>query len=150
MTRRELDLRTNRLARAYQLKGVKRNDFVTVALPNSIEFYEACVAIWKLGAIPQPVSYRLPEIELSAVVELANPSLIVGVGLGSFHDRQILHAGFQADPQLSDEPLPDAVALLLESAHFRRKHRTTQADCFRRPGGGRPGATTLLLLLTVI
>ncbi len=110
VTRREMDLRTNRLARAYQLKGVKRNDFVTVALPNSIEFYEACVAIWKLGAIPQPVSYRLPEIELSAVVELANPSLIVGVGLGSFHDRQILPAGFQADPQLSDEPLPDAVA----------------------------------------
>ncbi len=64
VTGRELDLHTNRLARAYQQMGVRQNDFVTVALPNCIEFYEACIAIWKLGAIPQPVSYRLPEMEL--------------------------------------------------------------------------------------
>ena len=110
VTRRKLDLHTNRLARAYQQMGVKQNDFVTVALPNSIEFYEACIAIWKLGAIPQPVSYRLPKMELSAIVELANPSLIVGVELGLFNDRQILPAGFKPDPQLSDEILPDVVA----------------------------------------
>ncbi len=110
VTGRELDLHTNRLARAYQQMGVRQNDFVTVALPNCIEFYEACIAIWKLGAIPQPVSYRLPEMELASIVELANPPLIVGVEFGQLKNRQILPAGFQPDPRLSDDLLPDVVA----------------------------------------
>ncbi len=67
VTRQEFDRHTNRLARAYQQKGVQHNDFVTVALPNSIEFYQACVAIWKLGATPQPVSAKLPQRELAAI-----------------------------------------------------------------------------------
>ncbi|MFM8528922.1 MAG: AMP-binding protein, partial [Ilumatobacteraceae bacterium] len=57
VTRGELEARTNRLARAYAERGVTFGRFVTVALPNSVEFYEACIAAWKLGAIPQPVSY---------------------------------------------------------------------------------------------
>ena len=32
----ELEARTNRLARAYQALGVKKDDFVTIALPNGI------------------------------------------------------------------------------------------------------------------
>ena len=54
VTRSELDRRTNRLARAYADLGVKQDDLVTVGLPNGIEFYEACIATWKLGATPQP------------------------------------------------------------------------------------------------
>ena len=54
ITRQRLDSNSNRLARAYQKRGVKAGDFVTVALPNSIEFFEACIALWKLGATPQP------------------------------------------------------------------------------------------------
>ena len=63
ITRRELELRTNRLARAYAALGVAQDAFVTIALPNGIEFYEACVATWKLGATPQPVSAKLPAVE---------------------------------------------------------------------------------------
>ena len=57
---REFDLRTNRLARAYAGLGVVKDDLVTIALPNSTAFMEAAIAIWKLGATPQPVSARLP------------------------------------------------------------------------------------------
>jgi len=39
---------------------------------NSTEFYLAVVAVWKLGAIPQPVSARLPAAELTALLEVAN------------------------------------------------------------------------------
>ena len=35
-------------------------DMVTIALPNSIDWFVAAAACWKLGAIPQPVSSRLP------------------------------------------------------------------------------------------
>ena len=36
-----LEHKTNQLARAYEDMGVKENDFVTVALPNGIEFLAA-------------------------------------------------------------------------------------------------------------
>ena len=82
VTRREFDRLSNRLARAYADLGVTHGRYVTVALPNSVEFFVACAAVWKLGAIPQPVSYRLPDRERQAIVELADSALVVGVGLG--------------------------------------------------------------------
>ncbi len=42
VTRGELDRHSNRLARAYAQLGVSKGDFVTVALPNSVEFVAAC------------------------------------------------------------------------------------------------------------
>ena len=41
ITRAELDASTNRLARVYQERGVGIGDYVTIALPNSIEFLQA-------------------------------------------------------------------------------------------------------------
>ena len=80
----ELEARTNRLARAYQALGVKKDDFVTIALPNGIEFFEACLATWKAGATPQPVSSRLPKFERDQIVEVGAPSLVVGVDPGEY------------------------------------------------------------------
>ena len=95
ITRVELELHTNRLARTFERRGVKEGDFVTIGLPNSIEFYEACIAAWKLGAIPQPISNRLPDRERDEIVALAKPSLVVT-------------SVIDADPDASDEPLlPD-------------------------------------------
>ena len=73
VTRAELERRSNRLARAYTELGVRAGDLVTLALPNGVEFFEACLATWKLGATPQPISSRLPELERRAIVELAQP-----------------------------------------------------------------------------
>ena len=79
VSRAELESRTNRLARAYRNLGVTRDSFVTIGLPNGIGFFEATIAAWKLGATPQPISSRLPVAERSAIIDLANPSLVVGV-----------------------------------------------------------------------
>lgn len=79
VTRAELEARTNRLARAYQRLGVTPDSLVTIGLPNGIGFVEAAIAAWKLGATPQPISSRLPAAERRAIVELAAPSLVVGV-----------------------------------------------------------------------
>ena len=46
---------------------------ITVALPNSVEWFVAFAACWKIGAIPQPVSAKLPARELEAILELADP-----------------------------------------------------------------------------
>ena len=110
VTRREFDRRTNRLARAYEQLGVREGDMVTIGLPNSIEFYEAAFAAWKLGATPQPVSARLPKFEQEQIVELADPSLVVGYEPGSLGDRTVLAPGFEPDPSLPDTELPDRVA----------------------------------------
>ena len=110
VTRDELERRTNRLARAYAERGVTADRFVTIALPNSVEFLEAVVAVWKLGAIPQPVSWRLPAREREAIVELADPALVVGAPESAVAGRPALPADFEPDADLSDAPLPEAVA----------------------------------------
>jgi len=105
-----LDRRTNRLARAFAELGVTPGSFVTIALPNSVAFFEAAVATWKLGAIPQPVSYRLPDRERQAIVELADSSLVVGADPAAHPTRVVTPIGFTADPSLDDSVLPDAIA----------------------------------------
>jgi bile acid-coenzyme A ligase len=110
VTRRELDRRTNRLARAYRQLGVAQDDFVTIALPNGIEFFEATIAAWKLGATPQPVSSRLPKVELEAIVELASPRLVVGAPLGTAMPGKAIPAGYEPDAAFSDGPLPDCTS----------------------------------------
>ena len=52
----ELDARSNQRARMLTARGVSHGDFVTVALPNGLEFYETVFALWKLGAVPNVVS----------------------------------------------------------------------------------------------
>jgi bile acid-coenzyme A ligase len=106
----ELDRRTNRLARAYAELGVSADDLVTIALPNSTEFFEAALATWKLGATPQPVSAKLPGRELEEIVELANSKLVVGVDADRVPHRTSVPAGFGPEASLDDGPLPDAVA----------------------------------------
>ncbi|MGA0878828.1 MAG: AMP-binding protein, partial [Ilumatobacteraceae bacterium] len=107
ITRVELESRSNRLARAYADLGVTQGRYVTVALPNSVEFFVACVAVWKLGATPQPVSYRLPDRERQAIVELADAALVVGVSADVHPTRRTVPAGFVPDAALSDGPLPE-------------------------------------------
>ena len=110
ISRAELDARSNQLARAYGDLGVGHGDLVTVALPNSVEFYEACAAVWKLGATPQPVSWRLPDRERQAIVELADSSLVVGADPDAHAGRTVVPPGFAPHDGYDDAPLPDRVA----------------------------------------
>ncbi|WP_314963827.1 AMP-binding protein [Bradyrhizobium cosmicum] len=75
----QLEARSNRIARALEGLGVKRGDLVTIGLPNGVNFVETCWAIWKVGATPQPVSFRLPTAELRALVELAAPAIMIAL-----------------------------------------------------------------------
>ncbi|MFM8855975.1 MAG: AMP-binding protein [Actinomycetota bacterium] len=110
ISRDELERRSNRLARAYAELGVTEGRYVTVALANSVEFFVACAAIWKLGATPQPVSYRLPDRERQAIVELADAALVVGVDHDAHPTRRCVPKGFVPDQALDDSRLPDVVS----------------------------------------
>jgi acyl-CoA synthetase (AMP-forming)/AMP-acid ligase II len=74
LSRRDLDLRSNRLAHAWSDR-VGHDDLVTVALPNGIDFVLACCAAWKLGATPQPLSPRLGAGERAAILQLVRPAM---------------------------------------------------------------------------
>jgi len=109
VTRGELDAATNRLARAYAELGVRQGDYVTIVLPNSIEWIQAALAAWKLGAVPQPLSPRLPDAELEGLLELKPRALLVGRD----DPRGVIPSvsgDFTGDPGLSDAPLPAAVS----------------------------------------
>ena len=103
----ELHRRSNRFARQLQALGVATGDFVTIGSPNSIEFLVATIACWKLGAVPQPVSSRLPARELDAIVELADSAAVVGL---EHPDRPSIPHGAEMPPSLSDDDLPDAIS----------------------------------------
>jgi bile acid-coenzyme A ligase len=110
----ELDRSTNRLARAYAELGVRPDDLVTIALPNSTDFFAAAIAAWKLGATPQPVSAKLPGRELDEIVELADSHLVVGVDADRLPGRTTVPVGYEPDAALDDGQLPDAV-----TTHFK-------------------------------
>ena len=74
----ELDADTNRRARAFADRGVGVGDYVTIVLPNSIEFLQSAIACWKLGAVPQPLPPRMPDIEFEGILDLRPRALIVG------------------------------------------------------------------------
>jgi bile acid-coenzyme A ligase len=107
LTRAELDRSTNRLARAYAERGVGVGDYVTILLPNSVEFVQAALACWKLGAVPQPLSGRLPAAELQGLLDLRPRALLVG---GEHPEIPSVPKGFVPDSTLSDAALPEAVS----------------------------------------
>lgn len=108
-THAELDAGSNRRARAFAKLGVEAGDFVTLALPNGLEFIESLFACWKLGATPQPISARLPQGERDAIVDLVQPRLILGVDPGGHGDHVCVASGLDVSGE-SDAALPDRVS----------------------------------------
>ncbi|MEQ8860317.1 MAG: AMP-binding protein [Pseudomonadales bacterium] len=110
----DLERSSNRLARAYAALGIGADDFVTIALPNGIEFFESVFATWKLGATPQPISAKLPRLERDQIIEVGSPKLVVGVADGSHPGVASVPVDFAPDPDLSDAPLDERTA-----THFK-------------------------------
>lgn len=108
MTRAELVRAGDDLAVHLHEQGVRLGDMVTVAVPNSLDWFIAYLAIWRLGAIPQPISARLPQREVDAILELADPSAVVGLD-AAVPGRVWVPLGFRA-PHVDASHLPDAVS----------------------------------------
>ncbi len=90
LIRRELEDLADRTARAFAASGVAAGDRVTIALRNTAGFLAAAIGCWKLGATPQPVSWRLPRRELDAIVGLADPKVVLGCEPGTYPGRTCL------------------------------------------------------------
>jgi bile acid-coenzyme A ligase len=110
LSRADLDRRSDVMAVEFRRLGVGVGDMVTMALPNSVDWVVAAAALWKLGATPQPVSARLPRRELEAVVDLADPVLVLGVDPELLPDRTCLPIGYQPPDPGGPIELADVVS----------------------------------------
>ena len=108
LTWEQLERNANRRARAFAAKGVKPGDFVAIGLPNSNVFFETTFAVWKCGATPTSLTWRLPRGEAAAVLDNLKPSLVVG-GQPDWNVPNSLPADFVPEG-VSDEPVTNPVA----------------------------------------
>ena len=111
----ELDRRTNQIARGLAEAGVKPGDVVSIALPNTSAYLEAAYGLWKAGATPQMLSYRLPRHEADAILELAESPILITDGSvessrPTFSVEALLALG------RDDGPLPDVIPKVFKAA----------------------------------
>ncbi|MDQ0418064.1 2,3-dihydroxybenzoate-AMP ligase [Croceifilum oryzae] len=80
----ELDHRADQLASGLQQMGIQKGNRVVVQLPNTIEFFEVCFALFRLGAVPVLAlpTHRYSEISYFCGFTEAVAYIIPGSGAG--------------------------------------------------------------------
>src|SRR3954454_13031699 len=96
----ELHRRSTQIARGLAARGAGVGTRVAVALRNSPEFVMSVLAAWKVGAVPVPVRWDLPDWERQRVLDV-----IDGVSIG-VEDLPWLQATADDDAT----PLPSAIS----------------------------------------
>jgi bile acid-coenzyme A ligase len=97
----ELDQQSSQLARVLTERGIGMGDRVALELPNSIELVLDVLASWKVGAVPIPTRWDLPDWERSRLLDVVTPRLTVR--------REDSSALAAAAAEQSGDPLPDVV-----------------------------------------
>jgi non-ribosomal peptide synthetase-like protein len=80
LTYRELEQRSNQLARFLQGRGVRRGDLVGLWLPRSLEAYVALLAILKAGAAYVPLDPDYPAARVSFILSDCHARALIIVG----------------------------------------------------------------------
>lgn len=102
MTFAELDGRANQWGRALAAAGADIGSLVALAIPNSEHLVLAALGCWKIGAVPVPMRWDLPEWERSRVLEVIDPVVIV--------DEQHRHVLARDAADQSADPPPAVVS----------------------------------------
>lgn len=76
----ELSAAADRWAGVLRAKGVNRGDRIAVVAGNRHEVAELFFACGRLGAALVPLNWRLAPVELQAIIEHAQPKLLIGEG----------------------------------------------------------------------
>ena len=98
----ELDARANQWGRALAANGADTGSLVALAIPNSQHLVLATLGCWKIGAVPIPMHWDLPEWERNRVREVIDPAVVVDE-----KSRWELDARAAGE---SESPLPTAVS----------------------------------------
>lgn len=106
----DLETRANRLARDLASRGVQSGEMVTIALPNGPSWFVAFAAAWKIGAVPQPVSPKLPLVELERITKLAGSKAVIGGPSEGRVAEVMLPVDYEAPETFDSGPLSDAIS----------------------------------------
>jgi bile acid-coenzyme A ligase len=98
----ELDGRANQWGRALGAAGAEFGSLVALGIPNSEQLILAALGCWKIGAVPVPMRWDLPDWERSRVLEVIGPAVTV-----DDETRSVLTASAAGQ---SADPLPDVVS----------------------------------------
>jgi bile acid-coenzyme A ligase len=102
LTFAQLDVRANQWGRALAADGAKFGSLVALGIPNSEHLVLAALGCWKIGAVPVPMRWDLPEWERSRVLAVLNPAVVV--------DEQHRDTLASRAAEQSDDPLPEVVS----------------------------------------
>ncbi|MFN8100119.1 MAG: AMP-binding protein [Mycobacterium sp.] len=102
LTWQELERLANQWARALQSAAVTPESMVALSIPNSVELVAAALATWKLGAVPIPMRWDLPDWEQGRLLEVINPSFVLT-------EANLAETATRA-AAMADTALPDAVS----------------------------------------
>jgi bile acid-coenzyme A ligase len=96
-----LDRRSTQIAAGLRQRGLRRGARLALALQNSPDLVASVVAAWKLGAVPVPVRWDLPNWERARVLRVIDPALLIDEGALGW---------VKATAENGPEDLPDAVS----------------------------------------
>lgn len=102
-TWREVDQRSEQLARALLARGVTYGDRVALELMNSTELVLLVFAAWKIGAVPVPMRWDLPEWERQRLLDVVAGRLTI-------HRSDLADLDTDARSQPTS-PLPDVIGM---------------------------------------
>ncbi|WAC93089.1 class I adenylate-forming enzyme family protein [Mycobacterium sp. Aquia_213] len=98
----ELDARANQWGRALTAAGAQTGSLVALAIPNSVHLVLATLGCWKIGAVPIPMHWDLPDWERDRVRAVIDPAVVVDE-----QTRWELDARAAGE---SGDPLPEAIS----------------------------------------
>lgn len=97
----ELDRRSDQLAGALARRGLDCGDILAIGIPNSVPAALSVFACWKIGAIPVPLRWDMPDWERGRLLERVQPALALDQSDVPWID---------ATASLAVPDLPDAVS----------------------------------------
>lgn len=105
LTWEQLDRRANQWGRALAAAGADHGALVAIAIPNSVDLVLSALGCWKVGAVPVPTRWDLPDWERTRLLDAIRAAVVIDES-----NREALAAS--AATQLDDQ-LPEAISPMM-------------------------------------
>ncbi|MDH6246754.1 AMP-binding protein [Mycobacterium sp. OTB74] len=105
LTWNSLECNANQWARALAERAVGVGDLVALSVPNSVELILGALAAWKVGAIPIPMRWDLPEWEQQRLLAVIDAKLVIDSGTADAVAREASRHDDAALPEVTSPAL---------------------------------------------
>jgi bile acid-coenzyme A ligase len=100
----ELEAGANQWCRALATRGLGIGDRIALAVQNSVELVLATLGAWKVGGVPVPVRWDLPDWERNRLLEVVDAKIVVdSESLGPLRDLAALEDNTPVPERISPQ-----------------------------------------------